>query len=56
MSDGTETRRVPVEGADMLILAGVNDSNLVELARVAGVKVSLRGDTMTIQGTPEAIA
>jgi phosphate starvation-inducible PhoH-like protein len=40
----------------MLILAGVNDSNLVELARVAGVKVSLRGDTMTIQGTPEAIA
>jgi phosphate starvation-inducible PhoH-like protein len=40
----------------MLILAGVNDSNLVELARVAGVKVSLRGDTMTLQGTPEAIA
>ena len=56
MSDGTETRRLPVEGADMLILAGVNDSNLVELARVAGVKVSLRGDTMTLQGTPEAVA
>ncbi|NUQ21843.1 MAG: PhoH family protein [Gemmatimonadaceae bacterium] len=56
MSDGTETRRLPVEGADMLILAGVNDSNLVELARVAGVKVSLRGDTMTLQGTPEQVA
>ena len=56
MSDGTETRRLPVEGADMLILAGVNDSNLVELARVASVKVSLRGDTLTLQGTPEAVA
>ena len=56
MSDGTETRRLPVEGADMLILAGVNDSNLVELSRVANVKVSLRGDMLTLQGTPEAVA
>ena len=56
MSDGTETRRLPAEGADMLILSGVNDANLVELSRVAGVKVSLRGDTLTVQGTPDAVA
>ncbi|MFL5563124.1 MAG: PhoH family protein [Gemmatimonadaceae bacterium] len=55
MSDGTETRRIPAEGADMLILAGVNDSNLVELSRVANVKVSLRGDTLTVQGSPDAV-
>ena len=55
MSDGTETKRLPAEGADMLILAGVNDSNLVELSRVANVKVSLRGDTLTLQGPPEAV-
>jgi phosphate starvation-inducible PhoH-like protein len=55
MSDGTETKRIPAEGADMLILAGVNDSNLVELSRVANVKVSLRGDMLTLQGTPEAV-
>jgi phosphate starvation-inducible PhoH-like protein len=39
----------------MLILAGVNDSNLVELSRVANVKVSLRGDTLTLQGPPDAV-
>ena len=56
MSDGTETRRIPAEGADMLILSGVNDANLVELSRVANVKVLLRGDTLTLQGTPDAVA
>jgi phosphate starvation-inducible PhoH-like protein len=55
VSDGTETRRIPAEGADMLILSGVNDANLVELSRVAGVKVLLRGDTLTLQGTPDAV-
>jgi len=55
MSDGTETKRLPAEGADMLILAGVNDSNLVELSRVASVKVSLRGDILTLQGPPDAV-
>jgi len=55
MSDGTETKRIAAEGADMLILAGVNDANLVELSRVANVKVSLRGDTLTLQGSPDAV-
>jgi phosphate starvation-inducible PhoH-like protein len=44
------TQRVSTEGADMLSLAGVNDANLVELARLYGVKVSLRGDAMVISG------
>ena len=56
MTDATETKRIAVEGADLLTLAGVNDANLIELARVASVKVSLRGDALTLQGAPEAVA
>ncbi len=50
MSEETVTQRVSTEGADPLTLAGVNDSNLIELARLGGVRVALRGDTMTISG------
>ncbi|HEY9229852.1 MAG TPA: PhoH family protein [Gemmatimonadaceae bacterium] len=50
MSDDTVTRKLSTEGADPLTLAGVNDGNLVELSRLSGVKVALRGDTMTISG------
>ena len=39
----------------MLTLAGVNDSNLIELARIAGVRVALRGDTLTISGEEGAL-
>ena len=39
----------------MLTLAGVNDGNLVELSRVGGVKVALRGDSMSITGQPEMV-
>jgi phosphate starvation-inducible PhoH-like protein len=56
VTDATETKRIAVEGADLLTLAGVNDANLIELARVASVKVSLRGDALTLQGAPEAVA
>ncbi len=52
MSDDSVTQRVSTEGADPLTLAGVNDGNLVELARLGGVRVALRGDTMTISGPP----
>ena len=51
---GSVTRKLNTEGADLLTLAGVNDSNLIELSRVAGVKVSLRADTMTLSG-PEGL-
>jgi phosphate starvation-inducible PhoH-like protein len=43
------------EGADMLTLAGVNDENLVELAKQSGAKVALRGDTLTLTGTQDAL-
>src|SRR5258705_13964863 len=39
----------------MLTLAGVNDSNLVELSRLCGVKVALRGDAMSITGPSELV-
>jgi phosphate starvation-inducible protein PhoH and related proteins len=51
LSDGTTTRRLNTEGADLLTLAGVNDANLIELSRLCGVKVGLRGETLTITGT-----
>ncbi len=53
--DGTAIERISAEGADMLTLAGVNDGNLVELGRVSAVKVSLRGDVLTLVGAPEAV-
>ena len=47
------TQRLTVEGVDPLALAGVNDANLIELTKRLGVRVSLRGDSLTLQG-PEA--
>src|SRR5471032_1404997 len=39
----------------MLTLAGVNDGNLVELSRLCGVKVALRGDAMSLGGPAELV-
>ena len=50
------TSRVSVEGADLLLLAGVNDGNLVELARATGARVALRGDSLTLTGDADAVA
>ena len=55
MSDGSVTQRLNTEGADLLTLAGVNDGNLVELSRIGGVKVALRGDTLSITGPVEFV-
>ena len=52
---GDASQRLSVEGVDALALAGVNDANLIELARLLGVRVSLRGDTLWIAGAPTAI-
>ena len=54
MSDEV-THRVSAEGVDPLALAGVNDGNLIELAKRLGVRVSLRGDTLTLQGAVTAV-
>ena len=50
------THRVSTEGADPLLLAGVNDANLVELQRLlAGLRVAFRGDTLSLTGSTELI-
>ncbi len=49
------TQKLSTEGADLLTLAGVNDSNLLELTRVSGARVSLRGDNLTLTGATEAV-
>jgi phosphate starvation-inducible PhoH-like protein len=55
LSDDQTTQRLNVEGADLLTLAGVNDANLIELQRQTGTRVTLRGDTMTLAGTADAV-
>ena len=55
MTETTATQRLSTEGADLLTLAGVNDGNLVELSRISGAKVGLRGDTLSLGGPAEAV-
>ena len=43
------------EGADPLTLAGVNEANFVEIQRAIGVRVSQRGDALTLIGTPSQV-
>lgn len=47
--------QLSAEGADPLLLAGVNEVNFVELQRALGVRVSQRGDQLTLSGTVEQI-
>jgi phosphate starvation-inducible PhoH-like protein len=47
--------RLSAEGADPLLLAGVNDGNLLELERGLGVRAALRGDTVTLGGPEEQV-
>jgi phosphate starvation-inducible PhoH-like protein len=55
VSEGHVTQKLSTEGADPLTLAGVNDGNLVELSRLGGVKVALRGDTLTLSGPADFV-
>jgi phosphate starvation-inducible PhoH-like protein len=55
MSDDNVTHRLSTEGVDLLTLAGVNDANLIELSRLTGAKVSLRGDALTMSGPVEIV-
>jgi phosphate starvation-inducible PhoH-like protein len=50
-SSQTVQHRLPAEGADQLILAGVNDANLQELARLCGCRVVLRNDDLVLSGS-----
>src|SRR5688500_11066878 len=42
--------RIPADGADPLALGGVNDANLLELGRRAGLRVVLRDDHLLLSG------
>jgi len=42
--------RLDAEGADQLMLAGVNDRNILELNRLFGVRAVLRGDQLILSG------
>jgi phosphate starvation-inducible protein PhoH and related proteins len=55
LSDGSKTRKLSAEGADLLTLAGVNDANLIELSRLCGVKIALRGDSLSVAGSGESL-
>ncbi|MEO5799046.1 MAG: PhoH family protein [Gemmatimonadales bacterium] len=39
------------EGADPLLLAGVNEANFAEIQRAIGVRISQRGDAITLLGS-----
>ncbi len=47
--------RLDAVGADQLLLAGVNDAYLAELARLSDSRVILRGDELILSGTPESV-
>jgi len=47
--------RLDAEGADQLLLAGVNDANFQELARTYEIRVVLRGDQVVLSGEAEAV-
>jgi len=55
LTDEQTTQRLNTEGADLLTLAGVNDANLIELQRQTGIRVALRGDTLTLVGPADAV-
>ncbi len=42
--------RLDAGGADQLLLAGVNDRNVQEIARLFGIRVVLRGDQVLLSG------
>jgi phosphate starvation-inducible PhoH-like protein len=51
----TVQHRISAEGADPLLLAGVNDSHLLELSRQCGCRVVLRDDHLLLSGSVEEL-
>jgi phosphate starvation-inducible PhoH-like protein len=50
LASTTIEHRLTAEGADYLLLTGVNDANLQELARLSSCRVVLRGDHLVLSG------
>ncbi|MES2124380.1 MAG: PhoH family protein [Gemmatimonadota bacterium] len=55
MNNDDVRHTLSAEGADPLLLAGVNEANFAEIQRAIGVRVSQRGDTLTLVGTSDQI-
>jgi phosphate starvation-inducible protein PhoH and related proteins len=55
IKEATVQHRISAEGVDPLLLAGVNDANLLELARLCGCRVVLRDDHILFSGRTEEI-
>jgi phosphate starvation-inducible protein PhoH and related proteins len=58
MAHGSDTiveHRLSAEGIDPLLLTGVNDANLQEVAKILGVRIVLRGDHLLLSGELEAV-
>jgi phosphate starvation-inducible PhoH-like protein len=56
MTEGANVQHeVPADGADELLLAGVNDVHLKTLAKLADLRVILRRDRVILSGPPEAV-
>ena len=51
----TVQEKLDAVGADQLLLAGVNDAHLAELARLSDSRVILRGDHLILSGTSAAV-
>jgi len=49
-SNNAVQHRIPADGADPLSLSGVNDANLLELGKRAGLRVILRDDHLLLSG------
>ncbi len=47
--------RLDTEGADPLMLAGVNDQNMQEISRIFGLRVVLRGNHLILSGELSAV-
>lgn len=55
MEGVTTQREVPADGADELLLAGVNDAHLKTLAKLAKLQVILRRDKLILSGSPATV-
>lgn len=56
MTGVAQVRQVDAEGADPLILAGVGDANLRELASLFRVRVVMRDDQVRLAGDADSVA
>ncbi|MDE2773415.1 MAG: PhoH family protein [Gemmatimonadota bacterium] len=58
MTNGPGTiveHRLDTEGAEHLLLAGVNDAHIQEIARTFGIRVVLRGDHVVLSGELDSV-